>query len=76
MSKTGNGTLVLSGSNSYGGGTTIAAGVLQIGNGGTLGSLTGNVVDNAALIFNRSDNSTFIGAINGSGSVLQAAPGR
>ncbi|MET3654908.1 beta strand repeat-containing protein, partial [Dyella japonica] len=40
------GTLVLTGANSYTGGTTIAAGTLQLGNGGSTGSLVGEVIDN------------------------------
>ena len=46
----GAGTLTLTGANSHAGGTTISAGTLQIGDGGTAGSLTGNVIDNGALI--------------------------
>ncbi len=42
--KTGTGTLILSGNSTYTGGTTISGGTLQIGNTGTTGSLTGNIV--------------------------------
>ena len=63
------GTLVLTGGNSYSGGTTIAAGTLQIGNGGTSGSILGNVTNNGLLRFARSDATTFGGAISGSGGV-------
>src|SRR5205814_1104016 len=38
------GTTVLTGAASHTGGTTIAGGALQIGNGGTSGSLAGSVV--------------------------------
>ena len=69
------GTLVLTGANSYGGGTTISAGTLQLGDGGTSGSITGNVLDNGTLAFNRTDVVTFGGTISGSGSVLQAGSG-
>ena len=37
------GALVLTGANTYAGGTTIASGVLQLGNGGTSGSIIGDV---------------------------------
>jgi autotransporter-associated beta strand protein/T5SS/PEP-CTERM-associated repeat protein len=75
LEKLGAGTLVLSGANSYAGGTTISAGILQIGNGGTTGSIVGNVTDNAVLAFNRSDAMTFSGVISGSGAVRQLGTG-
>ncbi|MBV8415417.1 MAG: autotransporter-associated beta strand repeat-containing protein, partial [Verrucomicrobia bacterium] len=75
VSKTDLGTLILTGSNTYTGGTTIAAGTLQIGNGGTTGSIVGNVADNGALVFDRSDIITFGGTISGSGSLTQEGIG-
>lgn len=74
--KTGSGVLVLTGASSYTGGTTIAAGTLQIGNGGTTGSITGNVVNNANLVFNRSDNYVFNGSVTGAGSVTFKGGGK
>src|SRR5271166_2880097 len=71
----GSGTLVLTGNNTYTGGTTISAGTLQIGNGGTTGSITGNVTDNGTLAFDRSDAVTFAGAISGTGSLAQLGSG-
>jgi len=75
LAKDGAGTLVLTGDATHGGGTTIAAGTLQVGDGGTIGSLTGNVLNNAALVFNRSDDVTFDGSITGTGGVRQIGGG-
>jgi autotransporter-associated beta strand protein len=69
------GLLILTGANSYSGGTTIDGGVLQLGAGGASGSLVGNVVDNATLAFDRSDVVTFPGTISGSGGLRQIGPG-
>jgi autotransporter-associated beta strand protein len=57
VTKTGSGTQILTGTNSYTGTTTISSGVLQIGNGGTTGSLSASsvITNNASLVFNRSD---------------------
>ncbi|WP_157599157.1 autotransporter domain-containing protein, partial [Rhodanobacter sp. Root179] len=69
------GSLVLTGANTYTGGTTISQGVLQLGNGGTAGSIIGDVIDNASLVFDRSDDLTFNGIVSGSGSLTQAGKG-
>ncbi|HVV27515.1 MAG TPA: autotransporter-associated beta strand repeat-containing protein [Rhizomicrobium sp.] len=71
----GDGTLILTKANSYSGGTTISTGILQLGNGGTTGSIMGDVVDNATLAFDRSDTVTFSGVISGTGGVTQAGSG-
>src|SRR5207248_2391694 len=58
----GSGITRMTGTNTYGGGTTISSGTLQLGAGGagaTTGSITGNVVDNGILAFGRSDAMTF-----------------
>ena len=73
--KQGAGTLTLSTDNTYSGGTTISEGTLNLGTGGTSGSITGNVINNATLNFNRSDALTYIGAISGSGSVTKQGAG-
>ena len=75
LTKLGDGKLVLSGANSYADGTTIAAGTLQIGDGGTTGSILGDVLNNGALAFNRSDEMTFGGVISGAGSIEQIGAG-
>ncbi|MDR6538900.1 autotransporter-associated beta strand repeat-containing protein, partial [Variovorax soli] len=73
--KEGGSTLVVTGAASHTGGTTISGGTLQIGNGGTTGSLTGDVLNNATLAFNRSDALSFNGAITGSGNVVKSGAG-
>src|SRR5262249_40311442 len=75
LKKIGTGTLTLSGTNTYSGSTTISAGTLQIGTCGTTGSVAGNITDDAALVFNRSDALTYGGVISGTGSVTQAGSG-
>ena len=72
LTQAGTGALTLTGSNTYTGGTTISAGTLQLGNGGTAGWITGDVVDNGSLVFDRSDNMSFSGTVSGSGSLTQA----
>ena len=71
LTKSGDGTLVLSGANSYSGGTTIGAGTLQ----GDTGSLQGNVVDNASLVFDQGANGTFAGIVSGSGDLVKQGAG-
>src|SRR6266404_1871006 len=74
--KTGLGTLTLNGNNTYSGGTTISLGTLQVGNGGSIGSLgDGDVVDNASLIFNRNNSMVVSNSISGTGSLTQAGTG-
>jgi outer membrane autotransporter protein len=75
LTKGGSATLILTGNNTYTGGTTISSGTLQLGDGGTTGSIVGNVVNNGLLAFNRSDDITFAGAISGSGGLTQTGPG-
>ena len=73
LTKTGTGTTTLTGTNTYSGTTTISAGTLQVGNGGTTGSLgTGNVTNNAALVVNRSGAVIVGGVISGTGTLTQA----
>ncbi|NBN94085.1 MAG: hypothetical protein EBV31_00405, partial [Verrucomicrobia bacterium] len=60
LTKTTGGTAILSGANDYSGATTISAGTLQLGNGGTTGSLAaGDVTNNATFAISRSDDLTF-----------------
>ena len=79
--KNGSGTVILTASNAYTGGTTINAGTLQVGNGGTTGSLSVSsaITNNGTLVFNRSDNITqgthFSSNITGSGAVVKNGSG-
>ncbi|WP_208620766.1 autotransporter-associated beta strand repeat-containing protein, partial [Brucella rhizosphaerae] len=75
LQQNGTGTTVLAADNSYSGGTTINAGTLQLGNGGTTGSIAGDVANNGTLSFNRSDQLIFSKAISGTGSVTQDGAG-
>lgn len=75
VGKYGEGTLILTGTNSYADGTSIEGGTLQIGNGGTTGSIQDDVINNATFAFDRSDNISFAGQIIGSGIVRQQGPG-
>ncbi|MBU6221699.1 MAG: autotransporter-associated beta strand repeat-containing protein, partial [Planctomycetes bacterium] len=69
------GTLALAGDNTYTGATSVAAGTLAIGSGGTTGSVAGDIVNNSAVSFNRSDSLTYSGSISGNGSVNKRGGG-
>jgi fibronectin-binding autotransporter adhesin len=72
LTKVGTNVFTLTGANTYNGTTTITAGTLQIGNGGTSGQLgTGSVVNNASLIFNRSDDIAVTNGLTGSGMLIK-----
>ncbi len=62
-------TLTLSGNNTYSGTTTITTGTLEF-TGDTSG-LSGGIVNNSALVFAQSANSSFNQVISGTGSVTQ-----
>jgi autotransporter-associated beta strand protein len=70
------GAEILTGTNTFTGLTTISAGAaLQLGNGGLLGSVAGNIVDNGALTFDYQTYVTYGGMISGAGSVTLAPTG-
>jgi autotransporter-associated beta strand protein len=84
LTKAGVGLLTLSGENTYSGDTTVNAGTLRLGAGGTVGKLHTNSVvsisNNATFVINRSDTVTqgtdFTGsAISGAGGFTQAGSG-
>ncbi|MFA5123505.1 autotransporter-associated beta strand repeat-containing protein, partial [Zavarzinia sp.] len=69
--KTGTGLLVVTGSIAQTGGTTIEQGTLQIGDGGTTGSIANDITVHSTLAFARSDDYSFSDVISGIGSVVQ-----
>lgn len=73
--KTDPGTLVLQGTNTYSGGTTLSMGTLQLGDGGTSGSISGDVANTGTLVFDRADGITFGGVISGTGALEQQGTG-
>ncbi|WP_340614099.1 autotransporter outer membrane beta-barrel domain-containing protein [Xenorhabdus thailandensis] len=77
LETTDDGTLVLKGENKYTGGTKVTQGVLQIGDGGTKGSISGDVVTGSkgTLAFDRADAVTFGGNITGEGKLIQKGKG-
>lgn len=76
LTKQGSGTMTLIGTNTYSGLTTINAGTLQIGSGGSTGTLgTGAVNNSASLIFNRNVATSITNTISGTGSVLAIIAG-
>lgn len=74
LNKSGAGTLILSGDNSYAGDTRIQAGTLQIGDGGSSGSVSGAIVNDATLVVNRADASG-LGTVSGSGELIKQGAG-
>ncbi|MBZ9810849.1 MULTISPECIES: autotransporter-associated beta strand repeat-containing protein, partial [unclassified Mesorhizobium] len=76
LNKQGSATLTLTGNHSFGSGTTISGGTLQVGNGATAGSLTTpTIANNGTLAFNLNNNYAFDGAISGTGSVNKLGTG-
>jgi len=71
LTKVGAGTLILTGTNSYSGGTTVSAGTLQ----GNTTSLQGNIVNNAAVIMTQTFDGTYAGAMSGSGTLTKQGSG-
>ena len=76
--KTGTGVMRLDGTNTFTAATTISAGTLIIGNGGTTGSLAStSIAVNGTLAFNLSSATTFAlsSGISGTGTLTQMGPG-
>ena len=82
LTQAGAGTLILTAANTYTGATTITSGTLQLGNGGTTGSLStaSNIAVDGTLAFDRSNavsqgTDFTASAINGAGSLAQLGAG-
>jgi len=71
LTKQGAGTVTLSGANTYGGGTTVSGGILQ----GSTTSLQGNIVNNAAVVFDQASTGTYAGSMSGTGSLTKQGAG-
>ena len=74
--KRGDGTLTLTGANTLAGDLVIQRGAVQIGDGGTSGALgSARILDDSALIYNRSDAQTWSNVIAGTGSFEKQGAG-
>ncbi|MFC4310350.1 autotransporter domain-containing protein [Steroidobacter flavus] len=73
--KTGTSTWTLLGVGAAATPWQILDGTLQLGDGGTSGSIIGDVLNNGTLAFNRSDALTHNGVISGTGSIRQSGTG-
>jgi autotransporter-associated beta strand protein len=69
------GTQVLAGSNTYTGGTTVAAGTLQLGDAANNGYVQGNILDNATVAFANPAPQAYPGVISGSGCLTKTGSG-
>ncbi len=76
ITKSGPGKLIFTGGNGNNGRTFIHEGTLQVGNGGTSGSLHGgHIINHATLIFDRSDDLTQAHIISGAGTLTKNGDG-
>jgi fibronectin-binding autotransporter adhesin len=74
--KNGSGTLILSATNTYTGGTTIGAGTFQLGDGTTRnGSVTGTITNNGALVVANPNGQIFANTLTGSGGFTKTGTG-
>ncbi|MDD5320729.1 MAG: autotransporter-associated beta strand repeat-containing protein, partial [Methylococcales bacterium] len=67
LTKQGDGTLILTGDNSYRGGTIVSAGVLQ----GNTDSLQGDITNNATVVFDQANTGTYTGTMSGEGNLIK-----
>jgi autotransporter-associated beta strand protein len=79
LTKTNGGTLILNSAHSYTGTTTVSGGIIDVGNGGTSGSLGSGAVSVAAgaeVAFNRSNAFTVSNVLSGDGLITKKGAGR
>jgi xanthine dehydrogenase accessory factor len=78
--KEGGNTVTLTGANSYTAGTTLFAGTLVVGDGGTAGSIAPSgpldLAVGTTLVFDRNDDISFRGTVSGEGTLTQRGDGR
>ncbi|HEX8297268.1 MAG TPA: autotransporter-associated beta strand repeat-containing protein, partial [Chthoniobacteraceae bacterium] len=75
VNKIGSGTLLLRGTHTYTGDTTVTAGVLQLGDGTTNAALAGNIVNNGVLTFANGTAQIAANAISGTGALIVKGSG-
>lgn len=76
ITKSGTGITTISTTNTHTGGTDVLAGTLNVGSGGTTGSLgSGAILVDGTLNFNRSDTVTLANTVDGTGTLAQAGTG-
>lgn len=68
-------TVEYTGDGTYTGTTFVYDGIFSIGNGGTAGSLTGDINNKASVKFNHSDSLTYSGIISGIGTLAKDGSG-
>ena len=71
LTKTGAGVLTVTGTNTYTGGTTVSAGTLR----GAVGSLQGDIANNASVEFAQSTDATYSDVVSGTGSLTKTGAG-
>ncbi|MBU0793979.1 MAG: autotransporter-associated beta strand repeat-containing protein, partial [Alphaproteobacteria bacterium] len=69
------GTLTLTGENDFASGLGIGDATVRIGDGGTTGSITASTLNYGTLIFDRSNEWTYAGAITGRGEIVHTGSG-
>jgi autotransporter-associated beta strand protein len=76
ISKSGPGTMVVTGDSFYLGTTNVGAGTLQVGNGSTTGAIYGPIANSGTLDFKRSDDVILNYGISGTGGLNFTGTGK